>query len=66
MHAENNYAKQKLMTHLDQKRSPISYTKQDKYIKDPNSHLTLLFEALKTNGVVLNGVLFNEIKLYLT
>ena len=37
---EENYVNQKLMTHLDQKRSPISYTKQDKHAKDLNSHLT--------------------------
>ena len=43
MHVENNYAKQKLMTHLDQKNSPISYIKQGKHIIDPDGHLTFAF-----------------------
>ena len=40
MHVKNKYAKQKLMTHLDQKNSPISYIKQSEHKVAPDSHLT--------------------------
>ena len=54
MHAENIYAIQKLITHLDHKWSSISYITQEKFKRDHNSYPILLTLTLNNDYSSLN------------